>query len=77
MVDSIIALSRASPALPIEPAMPDSVSPSTNTREVYWAGSTGRCNTSITEVCNGIQQQADVSGAGGCQAAVGGGQGIA
>jgi hypothetical protein len=35
MVDSIRALSRASPTDPIEPAMPASVSASVNAEDVY------------------------------------------
>lgn len=39
--------------------------------------SIGRRNTSMTEVCDGTQQQADTPGAGGCPPAVGGGSGVA
>lgn len=35
IVDSINALSSASPTLPIDPAMPDSINVSVNARDVY------------------------------------------
>ena len=41
------------------------------------ADSTGRRNTSITEVCDGTRQEAVAGAAGGCAAAVGGGSGVA
>ena len=41
------------------------------------ADSTGRRNTSITEVCDGDEQEAVAAGARGCSAAVGGGSGVA
>jgi hypothetical protein len=44
MVDSI-ALSSASPTLPIDPARPASMSASVNAMDVYWVDSTGRRNT--------------------------------
>src|SRR3954469_16362914 len=48
MVDSIRALSKASPTEPMEPAMPASSSASVNARDVYWADSTGRRNTPMS-----------------------------
>jgi hypothetical protein len=45
MVDSISALSRASPTLPMDPAIPASSSASVNAIEVYWVESIGRRNT--------------------------------
>src|SRR3954447_13225133 len=48
MVDSISALSRASPTEPIEPAMPASSRASVNASDVYWADSSGRRNTPIS-----------------------------
>src|SRR3954469_10600984 len=48
MVDSIRALSKASPTEPMEPAMPASSSASVNARDVYWADSSGRRNTPIS-----------------------------
>ena len=41
------------------------------------ADSTGRRNTSITEVCDGGEQEADAADARGCTPAVGSGSGVA
>ena len=49
----------------------------TPTRGSRRADSTGRRNTSITEVCDGTRQEAVAGAAGGCAAAVGGGSGVA
>ena len=49
MVDSISALSRASPTEPIEPAMPASVSASVNASDVYCPNSTGGRNTGLSQ----------------------------
>ena len=53
IVDSMSALSSASPTEPIDPVMPASRSVSVNAREVYWADSTGRCNVLIEGVLVG------------------------
>src|SRR3954454_5970901 len=49
IVDSMSALSSASPTVPIDPAIPASASCSVNARAVYWASSTGRCNTGLVK----------------------------
>jgi putative transposase len=51
--------------------------PGADQRYAGEADSTGRRNTSITEVCDGDEQEADAAGARGCSAAVGGGSGVA
>ena len=56
VVDSMSALSSASPTVPIEPVIPASTSASVNAKDVYWADSTGRRNTSIMEVRMGRSQ---------------------
>src|SRR4051794_3517570 len=48
IVDSISALSGASPTLPMEPAIPASSKASMNAIDVYWADSSGRRNTAIS-----------------------------
>jgi hypothetical protein len=47
MVVSASALSQASPTDPIDGVRPCSCSVSVKCTDVYWAGSTGRCNTGL------------------------------
>jgi hypothetical protein len=60
----------------LEPPDPDKVVQLIETAEKE-ADSTGRRNTSITEVCDGSRQKAVTGGAGRCQAAMGSGPGPA
>jgi hypothetical protein len=64
MIVSIKALSNASPTLPIEGLMPSSARCSLNRMEVYWADSSGRCNTLIRRCWSGTSAKLGHSGDG-------------
>jgi hypothetical protein len=44
IVDSIVALSSASPTVPMEPVIPASIRAPLNAKDVYWPYSTGGSN---------------------------------